>query len=85
MILKDQATELLTRPVEREKLVLEFILSYSENLADSSNAISSLLACVKWPLLKNFGEEEFVFTKFAVLLDSGNRKAELESLFHVTF
>ena len=84
LILRDQETDLLTRPVEREKLVLEFILSYLENSVDNSNAITSLLRCVKWPFLQIFGEEEFVFTKFAPLLDNGNRKVELESLFHVT-
>ena len=35
LILRDQETDLATHPLEREKLVLEFILNYLENLVES--------------------------------------------------
>ena len=83
LILRDELTELPTRPVQREKLILKFILQYIKILNNSFEAITPLLSCVKWPLLNYFREKQFVFTKFATILDNGKRKDEVERFFDV--
>ena len=84
LLLRDEKTNLPTRPAEREKRLLKFIQAYIETSKIPSQDISLLLSTVKWPLLNIFREEEFVLMEIAPRLDNGERVEELKSLLDVS-
>lgn len=81
LVTRDSETDLPTRPIDREKHILEYIINYCENTFDKSLSISSFLPCVKLPLFKIFDNEKFVFTELNLYInDVNSNKEELEKL-----
>ena len=79
LLIRNKDTDLPTRPAEREKRILDFILSYTTNLNEYSNEdITLLLSCVKWQFLDIFNEKGYVLDEFASLLDNGQREEEVK-------
>jgi len=84
LVIREEISNLPTRPSEREKELLMFIIHYMEKQRFSScEEALVLLKCVKWTLLNVFDEEEFVFNKFAPFFDGGKWASKIKELYYV--
>ena len=68
LVIRNKQTKLPTRPVEREKGVLDFILTYTKNLDQcSKDDIQMLFSCIKWQFFDIFEEKDNVLSEFGRL------------------
>ena len=87
LLLRDKSTNLPTRPAEREKQVLGFILEYTnhrrKNKEDvEEDEMQKLLTCVRWTILHIFDQHEFVSTTLTSLIDNQGQRDNEISKYH---
>ena len=83
LVFRDLKTRLPTRPADREQLLLDFIVQCGEKLNLEVGDITSLLECVKWPMLNIFNRQDYILKNISPRLKNGEMESKLKEFYNV--